>query len=231
MAAVNLTGYARAQRAVVVPLLSGSVRATRALAAGGVAPTITVSLPTVTAGQQVSIPLTATGSTPIAWGETTGVPAGLAVQGAALVGAAPAVGTYTITFRARNDYGLATSALTLTVAASTAGPVITTRTIPAGTTGSSITTTIAATGSSTLTYSLPYQTTSGASINASSGVLTVPSQAAGSYQLTVRATDATGRFADQSFAVTFAAPTSTPTARRFWIGPGGGGASWRGKGR
>lgn len=186
---------------------------------------LTAALPDAPIGGAYSVQMQASGSGPFAW-SATGLPAGLALSATGLLSgsASGPAGTSTPSITVLDANGVSqVVAFSLAVVSR---PVITTPSIPAGTVGSTLNQTIAATGATPITWSIPFQTTSGASIN-SSGLLTIPSQPSGvDYQVTVKALNAHGE-TQVTYAVRFNEPVADPVARRTWIGPDGGGVSWR----
>jgi hypothetical protein len=99
-------------------------------------------------------------------------------------------------------------------------------TLGTGTAGSVYSATIAATGTPTPTYALAFSNASGAAVNASTGVLATSALAAGTYTATVTATNAAGSVS-KTFTWSVANAIADPVAKRFWVGPDGGGVSWK----
>jgi hypothetical protein len=197
------------------------------------APAVTTAgLPDAAVGSAYSVTLAATGSTPITWSVVAGaLPAGLSLNGStgAITGTPTSLATtQTFTVRASNAASIpGDRTLTIVVRTDANAPAITTLSLPDGVVGSSLVTTIGALGAPTIAWSILFQTTAGATINGSTGQLTVPSQAAGTYQVTVRAANAFEPAAQRTFTVRFNEPVPEPVARRSTIGPDGGGVSWR----
>lgn len=106
-------------------------------------------------------------------------------------------------------------------------PTITTGAVlGAGTAGSTYSATIAATGTPTPTYSLAFSDAPGAAVNATTGVLSTSALAAGTYTATVTATNAAGA-SSKTFSWSVANAVADPIAKRFWVGPDGGGVAWK----
>lgn len=157
----------------------------------------TTSLPGGTAGLAYQAPIS------VAWGvapytvTVAGLPAGLTYSGGNLAGTPSAVGSYTVTVTAVDAVGATASLnLTLTVADQ---PISFAPTLPAGTVGAAYSAPLAATGFGPFVYSasgLP----AGLALSGST-ISGVPS-AAGSYSVTLTATDAAGSVATAQATLT-----------------------------
>ena len=158
----------------------------------------------VAAAPVISSPATATGTTgaafnyaitasnaPVSFG-ATGLPAGLSVNASTgLITGAPSIaGTYTATISATNAGGTASKTLILTINSNVVAPVISSAANAAGTVGASFSYAITATNTPTSfgATALP----AGLSINASTGLISGTPTTAGTYTVTVSATNAGG---------------------------------------
>ena len=156
------------------------------------APTITTeaNLGTFKTGDSISIQLAATGDNPITW-SASGLPGGLALDSAGKIsGTITAVGIYSFTVTATNAGGNNSRTFTLTVEVNAVAPSITTTSINGGKTGTSYTATFTATGSDPITWTaggLP----EGFSMS-ESGTLSGTTETAGTYTITVTASNSAG---------------------------------------
>ena len=156
------------------------------------APTITTdeNLGTFKTGAEISIQLSATGDNPITW-TASELPEGLAVDSEGKIsGTITVAGDYSFTVTASNAGGNDSRTFTLKVEAHAAAPSITTTSINGGKTGTSYTATFTATGSDPITWTaggLP----EGFSMS-ESGTLSGTTETAGTYTITVTATNSAG---------------------------------------
>lgn len=174
----------------------------------------TTSLPNAVQNQFYSQPLEATGVAPFTWAVTVGsLPAGTTLSGGVISGTPPTLATSNFTVQVTDALGRTdTQALSITLGAASAVPVITTSSLPAGTVGVSYSQTIVATGTASISFAvvsgaLP----TGLSLNSSTGAITGTPTAAGAFGFTVRATNAFG-FGDASFSVVINAVATAPVA-------------------
>jgi hypothetical protein len=172
----------------------------------------TSSLPAGTVGTAyTATTLAATGGTPPYTWSASGLPSGLSISSAGVISGTPtAAGSFSVTVQATDSAQLtATKAYSVTVAAATAPLSITTQApLAGGEVGVAYTQAFAATGG-TPPYSwsasgLP----SGLSIS-SAGVISGTPTAAGSFSVTVQATDSAKATATRSFTITVTALTIT----------------------
>lgn len=143
-----------------------------------------------TTGEAFSYTITASGS-PTAFG-ASGLPPGLSVNtsNGAITGTPTAVGTFVATLLATNAGGTGSRGLTLTVAAAASAPVITSPIVASGASGTSFSYRIEATNNPTSfgVTDLP----TGLTLNAATGVIAGLLPTARSYDMVLRATNATG---------------------------------------
>ena len=179
----SVAAYARTQAGVPV---------------NGTAPTITTgSLPDGTVRTHYSHTLTATGDTPITWVIESGVlPAGLTLNAAVIAGTPTTAGTSNFTVIAANAEGSDTKQLSITIASGTPGgtaPAITTSSLPDGTVGTAYNHTLTVTGDTPITWNLGNGTSLPTGLSLSgTGAITGNPTAAGTFNFTVRAANATG---------------------------------------
>jgi hypothetical protein len=152
----------------------------------------TTSLPNSTNGAAYFQPIAVSGSGPFTLTVQSGtLPTGVSISGQALTGSTTANGTFNFTIRATSPAGaFDDQAYTVVVAAAGSAPVITSTSIASGVVGSSLSRTLTATGAS-ITWSasgLP----PGTSLTPSTGVITGTPTQAGSYIVTVTATNTYG---------------------------------------
>lgn len=175
----------------------------------------TTSLPNGVQGIVYSQPLLATGVEPFSWAVISGsLPTGLSLAGSTISGT-PTAGSGTASFTVRVTDALGRTddqALSITLGASGAVPVITTTSLPAGTVGAAYSQTIAATGTGTINRvivsgSLP----PGLSLAPTTGALTGTPAAAGGYGFTVRGTNDYG-YVEATYYLIIAAGASEPVA-------------------
>lgn len=174
----------------------------------------TTSLPNGVQGQAYSQALAATGVAPFTWSIISGSPpTGVALLGDSLIGTPTALSTASFTVQVVDALGRTTTqALSITVGAASALPVITTLSLPAGTVGVSYSQTIAATGSGTITGAVVSGTLPpGLSLNPTTRVLSGTPTSAGGYGFTVRATNAFG-YVEATYYLSIAATPTAPVA-------------------
>ena len=137
----------------------------------------------------------------------TGLPTGLTINGTSgVISGVPTVaGPFTVNISATNTSGTGTASLTLTI--NPPPPVISSPIAATGTSGQSFTYNVVASNSPTsyAATGLP----AGLSINTSTGAITGTPSVAGSFTVTVTATNATGSVS-QSVTFTIAAPLNAP---------------------
>lgn len=191
--------------------------ATKALSIA-VAPALVIttsSLPGGVTGSAYSQTVARTGgTTPVAWSLAAGaLPAGLTLNSGTgtISGNASAAGTFSFTVRATDVAGaVATKALSIVIAQALS---ITTSSAPGGSTGISYSTSLVATGGTTpyswtiTTGSLP----NGLILNASSGTISGTPTTVGTFNFTVRVSDAIGATASKALSITVATPLSITT--------------------
>ena len=202
--------------------------------AAPVAPTVTtLSLPPARIGQLYSARLEASGLGPFTWTRTADLLwSGLALQGDTITGtpAVQATGTRNPTLNATGPTGLVgsrTLALDL-LPALVAGPAFSTGDALSGTSGASGSTNVVATGSGAITYAKVFASDASITVSSGGAVQWTAGTAPGTYLVTVSATDAAGGITNKSFVLTLSpAAGADPVARRFQVGPDGGGVSWR----
>ena len=168
------------------------------MSSSGFEPTIeTPSLPDAKVGEAYSEGLSAFGTSYADWSISSGsLPAGLTLDATTGVisGTPTSAGSYTFTAKATNTYGSATKSYTIKVAGSGSTgvkPTITTTSLTNGQANQSYSFTPTATGTSPITWSasgLP----SGLSVNSSTGVISGIPTTAGTYSITLTATNAYG---------------------------------------
>ena len=158
-----------------------------------------------------SFPLTATGTTPITFGLSGTVPAGVTVSGSTLnVAASVGVGTYNFTVTATNGTSPdATQAFTLTVTAAAVAPTITSASSASFVTGTGGSFPLTATGTAPVTFSLGGTVPAGVSISGNTLVV-AGSVPAGVYNLEILASNAAQSDASQQFALTVTAANTLP---------------------
>jgi len=195
----------------------------------GTAPAIsTSSLPASVWGTSYSQTLAGT-TTPapdgINWSFASGtLPTGLSLNGTtgAITGTPTAQGSFPLTILATDKITSATASRTITLTGTSSGPAISTASLPAGYTTAAYSQTLAASTTPALdgvTWAFASGTLpSGLSLNAATGVISGTSVTAGSYPLTLQATDvATGAVSTLALAaglsiVAGVAPNITTTS-------------------
>lgn len=202
----------------------------------------TVSAPAVTKTLTATVTVTVLGTDGLPFegisvALTSGSTSKITVASSPQTTNAQGIATFTITgvdagtsvLTANVDSGAVVVPLTA-VCISAAAPVWETTALPVATPSTSYSTTVVATGQG-ISYSLPggFGTPGWLSIGSSSGILagSVPSNASAPALVTVRATSTNGSTTDRVFVLVFNVADADPVARRFWIGPDGGGISWK----
>ena len=197
-------------------ITSGAVT-TKALSIA-VAPALVIttsSLPGGVTGSAYSQSVANTGGTPpIAWSLASGaLPAGLNLNSGTgtISGTASASGTFSFTVRATDGAGATdTKALSIVI---TPPLSITTSSVPGGSTGISYLASLVATGG-TAPYSWAISTGSlpnGLSVNASTGAISGTPTTVGSFNFTVRVSDAAGATASKALSIAVVIPLSITT--------------------
>ena len=189
----------------------------------GVAPTITTtSLNSVWRSFSFSQTLTSSGTATITYAVQSGsLPTGLSLNTStgAITGTPSATGSYTFTIRATNSYGYNDKAFTGSVLESTPAIVETSLNTISLNVAFSQTLTLSA-GGPTITWAVQAGTLpTGLSLNTSTGAITGTPTAAGSYSVTIRATNGTA-FNDKAFTGSVVAPLA-----RTAVGTGGTGTA------
>jgi hypothetical protein len=176
----------------------------------------TINSTAVTAGsvnQAYSYQATATGTAPITWSLVSG-PSGMTIgSSTGLVAWTPsAPGSFPVMIRASNSAGSADQSYTINVTAT--APTITSTPATTGIVGQAYSYQAIATGTTPITWSL-VSGPSGMTIGSTTGLASWTPSAAGSFPITVRATNIAGA-ADQPYTITVTAPANTglkaPTA-------------------
>ncbi len=142
----------------------------------------------------------------------TGLPAGLSVAPTTGVisGMPTAPGTFSVSLSAGNVAGTGPAyTLTLTIAAAASAPTITSAAAVSGTVGTQFTYAIATSVTATgfASSALP----AGLSLNTATGVISGTPTAAGTFNVTITASNATGTGAPLSLVIVIAAKTSAPS--------------------
>jgi Putative Ig domain len=162
---------------------------------------------TFTENSAGSFQVTATGDNPISYSETGSLPSGVTLSSGGLLSGTPAVGTagtYPITITATDVNSNTTDqSFTLTVNASASGPVFTSGTGTLFFENSAGSFQVTATGNTPITFSETGALPSGVTLT-SGGLLsgTPASGTAGTYPITITATDVDSNTTDQSFTLT-----------------------------
>ena len=187
--------------------------------------TVTAGGPTFTSAASTSFAessagtfsVTATGDTPITYTETGALPSGVTLAADGTLAGTPAFGTagsFPITITATDaNTGTATQAFTLTVTAG--GPTFTSAASTSFAENSAGTFSVTATGDTPITYSETGALPSGVTLAADGTLAGTPAFAtAGSYPITITATDGNSNTLNQAFTltVTASAPTFTSAA-------------------
>ena len=162
----------------------------------GTPPTITTAtLPSGTVNSAYNQTLVATGDMPITWDISAGsLPTGLTLSPAgAITGTPTAAGTSNFTARATNAEGNDTRALSIVIdAVAGTPPTITTTTLPNGTVGTAFSQTLAATGDAPITWDISAGSLPAGLTLSAAGVISGAPTTAGTFNFTVRATNADG---------------------------------------
>jgi large repetitive protein len=181
----------------------------------GVSITTAPVLPSTSAGVQYSQTLAATGGTPpYTWSITSGsLPAGLSFSGNGMISGTPtSSGTFQFTVTARDAAGLtAQKALTLSVGQGLS--FTTPASLPNGTTGSAYTFTLGATGGQA-PYSWAVSQGSlppGLALNGATGTIGGTPTAQGTYNFTLRVSDASGQSVTRIHTIVVGLPSSGPS--------------------
>jgi hypothetical protein len=184
----------------------------------GTAPTITsANHATFTEGTAGSFTVTATGSPAPTITESGALPTGVSFAAGVLSGTPTATGSFPITFTASNGVGTAASqSFTLTVNSAQAAPAITSAASTTFTTGSAGTFTVTTTGNPTAALSengtLPTGVTFVDNGNGTGTLAGTPGTGtAGSYPITIGATNGVSPNASQSFTLTVNSSGTAPT--------------------
>lgn len=177
------------------------------------APVITTaSLANAMIGVAYSESFAATGAVPVTWSIITGsLPAGLSLNvNTGVISGTPtaAATTQTFTIRAQNASGNATREFTINIAAG--APVITVLPSADAMVGVQYSSGLAATGAVPITWSITGNLPAGLYINASTGVISGTPTTVGTFNFTIRATNASGSDTRQ-FTITVAAGTPVIT--------------------
>ncbi|MBI4899572.1 MAG: putative Ig domain-containing protein, partial [Actinobacteria bacterium] len=194
---------------------SGGFTGSRAYSLTVGAPTITVSpatLPSAVVGGAYSQTITASGGTgPYALAVTAGsVPAGLSLSSAGVLSGTPtAAGTFNFTVTATDAGGFTGSrAYSLTVGAPTI--TVSPATLPSAVVGGAYSQTITASGGTgPYTFAVTAGSFPAGLSFSSAGVLSGTPTAAGTFNLTMTATDANGFTGSRAYSLTVGAPTIT----------------------
>lgn len=180
-------------------------------------PSITTdeNLGSYTAGDSVSITLTASGTTPITWTHSGGtLPAGLSLADTGVIsGTVSGVGTFTFTVKATNSAGEDMMTFTMRVSEGLTAPMITTAGIPSATTGLEYRAEFDASGSTPITWTYTGTLPPGLTLS-EAGLLSGTPTTAGTYTITLKAKNAAGADS-KSFTFTVYTPpddTGTPPA-------------------
>ena len=182
------------------------------------APTITTtSLPNGIVGTAYGQWLTATGTTPITWSLVSGnLPTGLSLSSAGAISGTPATaGIFNFTVKAENIVGNNTKALSITITAPEAPPVITTTSLPGGLIGTAYSEQLAATGTTPITWTLASGSLPTGLTLYGSGIISGTPTANGTFTFGVQAINSAGSNTKElSIAVTTTAvaPTITTTS-------------------
>jgi PKD repeat protein len=194
--------------------------------------TVTPAAPTINSlavtsgivGVAYSYDVNATGAAPLAFSLDT-APTGMTINSSTgMISWTPtAGGAYNVVVRASNGVSpAATQSFTINVPIVYAPPAITSSPVAASTTGAAYTYQAVASGWPAPAFSLTTAPT-GMTINSTSGLVNWTPAAAGTYSVTVRASNTLGN-ADQSFQLT----VLSPVLDNFNRANGGVGSNWRG---
>jgi hypothetical protein len=182
------------------------------ISASAIAPTITTTaLNTLTVGTVFSQTLSASGTVPLTWTLSSGsLPAGilLTANTGVLSGTPTTAGAYSFTITATNSAGSDPQAYTGAVVSAAVAPTIVTATLNAMTQDAVFNQTIVATGTTPITWGIISGGVAGLTLNTSTGALSGTPTTAGSYTMTVRATNSQG-FNDKVYSGLVAAGSTT----------------------
>lgn len=178
------------------------------------APVIETSadLGSFTAGQELSIQLSALGMTPMTWQLTSGnLPAGLNLSATGKISGTPSeAGIFKFTIQASNSDGRGIKNFTLKIAG--VKPTISTKTIPNAKLGESYSTKLKYKGTDPITWSVKSGTLpSGLKLNASTGKITGTPKKDGTFTFTIRAKNSAGTGDRQLTLIVGKAPSITTT--------------------
>jgi len=154
----------------------------------------TTTLPDGATETAYSQNLAATGDEPIMWELESGdLPNGLNLaESGAISGTPTTEGTFNFTVKATNTAGSATQALTIVISAAATPPVITMETLPGGTTGEAYSQTLTATGTAPFAWELESGDLPNGLNLAENGAISGTPTTAGTFNFTVKATNAAG---------------------------------------
>ncbi len=171
----------------------------------------TATLPAGTAGTGYSASVAATGGTsPYSFGIASGtLPAGVALSTAGGFSGTPSQsGTFNITVRATDSASASTTkTFAILIAAAAPDPVsISTASLPSGTAGTSYSASVAAAGGKTpYSFSVASGTLPTGVAISTTGAITGKPSTAGTYNVTLRVTDAASQVASKAFSIAVAA--------------------------
>ena len=171
------------------------------------------ALPSGTVGTAYKQTLSATGTAPISW-SASGLPSWLSFDTTthALSGTPTAAGSFSFEIKAANGVAPdATKTYTITVAAAPVAPAITTASLPSGTVGKAYSQQLSATGTAPVMWSIASGSLPAGLTLSSAGVLSGTPTAAGSFAVTVRASNSAGSVT-KAYTLTVAAPPVITTA-------------------
>jgi hypothetical protein len=172
---------------------TGTASLTITVTAAGAAPVISsATTATATVGTAFTYTIAASNS-PASYSVTGTLPTGLslATSTGVISGTPTQAGSFPVTIGATNTTGTGTALLTITVSAAGAAPVISSAATASATVGAAFSYTIAASGSPT-NYSVTGALPAGVSLVTSTGVISGTPTQAGSFPVTIGATNTTG---------------------------------------
>lgn len=164
-----------------------------------------------TAGSAMILPLTASAPNPVTF-SAGAMPAGMSVSSKGLLSwPSPVAGSYAVTITVQDSKTLLTGSGTVNITIALPPPPVVAAQTLTGTAGTAFSVQVQASGSNSLSYALT-AAPAGMSINAS-GVVSWPNPVAGTYNVTVTATDTrTGVSGKAVLAMTFVKPGPSITA-------------------